>query len=374
MSANQAPVVLAYQDAANFSQGRTLTVGPGLQLTDYGMQEPITITVEGNGKNLNALTTQGLIWSNARTSSSTPNTYVTKTFSTAGNVTFTDINNVINFNMVPSSSLQLVHVLNNGSSYGSDRSTLNFIPGSGINIVVSDNQQLNQKDIQISATGGGSGSGSITGVTAIAPLSGGGSTGVVSIGLPNTLSGLSNVISETEEDIILGSKANGTASALGIGSSVSVDNNLLNINGITALAAEDAGKVIAVKSGGGSFELINQASGGSNDFVVLGSSSTSQTISKNGEYVSTSSDLVTFALPISGIPAGSKFRIAGFGEGGWKITQNANQSIHFGNQNTTVGVGGYLASTNAKDAVEIVCVVANTTFSVISSIGNITII
>ena len=41
---------------------------------------------------------------------------------------------------------------------------------------------------------------------------------------------------------------------------------------------------------------------------------------------------------------------------------------------TTTGTGGYLESTHSKDSVELVCVVADTGWSVISSVGNITVV
>lgn len=58
----------------------------------------------------------------------------------------------------------------------------------------------------------------------------------------------------------------------------------------------------------------------------------------------------------------------------FQVTQNALQSIILGVQVSTAGVGGSLASTSFADHVQIVCVVANTTFKVVDSIGNLTII
>ena len=64
--------------------------------------------------------------------------------------------------------------------------------------------------------------------------------------------------------------------------------------------------------------------------------------------------------------------VAGKGAGGWKIAQNASQLIHFGVATTTTGTGGSLASSAQYDVVTMVCSVANTTWTVLSSIGNIT--
>ena len=59
---------------------------------------------------------------------------------------------------------------------------------------------------------------------------------------------------------------------------------------------------------------------------------------------------------------------------GWTLAQNANQVIHNGNLSTTAGVSGSMASTNARDSIEMVCVVSgsSTEWNIISSKGNIT--
>jgi hypothetical protein len=57
----------------------------------------------------------------------------------------------------------------------------------------------------------------------------------------------------------------------------------------------------------------------------------------------------------------------------WKIAQNASEVIHFGKTDTTVGTGGYIQSTLARDSVELICCVADNEWNVVSSVGNITI-
>ncbi len=100
-------------------------------------------------------------------------------------------------------------------------------------------------------------------------------------------------------------------------------------------------------------------------------SGTAQAMAVNKGYVANNAGLVTLTLPSSAV-FGSIFEVTGIGAGGWKIAQNAGQIIYFGNKNTTSGVGGYLASVDDRDAVKLLCVVANTTFQVLSSVGNIT--
>ena len=62
------------------------------------------------------------------------------------------------------------------------------------------------------------------------------------------------------------------------------------------------------------------------------------------------------------------------GAGGWRVSQNAGQQIHFGILNTTTGTGGYLSSTQTYDTIRMVCNVENNEFTVIGAVGNITII
>ena len=59
---------------------------------------------------------------------------------------------------------------------------------------------------------------------------------------------------------------------------------------------------------------------------------------------------------------------------GWSIAQNAGQQIFFGVSSTTVGTGGSLSSTNIYDSVTLVCNVANVSWIVTASIGNITVV
>ncbi len=105
-------------------------------------------------------------------------------------------------------------------------------------------------------------------------------------------------------------------------------------------------------------------------FSVLDSATSSVTVATQQGYVPmNTSSAVGFFIPAS-MASGSVFRIAGYGAGGWAITLQAGQSLAFGNQTSSVG----LASTLPTDCVEVVCVVANTTFLVISSVGNLSIL
>lgn len=118
---------------------------------------------------------------------------------------------------------------------------------------------------------------------------------------------------------------------------------------------------------------INQATGGSNTpSPWINVSGTSQAMAIWNKYVANNASLVTFTLPTSA-GFGTEIEVMGNGAGGWIISQAVGQSITYGNTSTTIGVSGSLASDNVKDAVRLVCVVANTTWNVASSQGNITV-
>lgn len=93
----------------------------------------------------------------------------------------------------------------------------------------------------------------------------------------------------------------------------------------------------------------------------------------NRGYIANKAGTLTFTLPVT-CAVGKTFRFTGINTAlGWKIAQNNGQTIYFGASATTTGAAGYLQSTAIRDAVEIVCVVADTDFNVVSSIGNITV-
>ena len=100
---------------------------------------------------------------------------------------------------------------------------------------------------------------------------------------------------------------------------------------------------------------------------------TDQTAAINTGYIVNKGTLLTLTLPTTAA-VGSVIRVSGMNAGLWKIAQNASEIIHFGKTDTTTGVGGYISSTLARDGVELVCVVANNEWNVISSVGNITIV
>ncbi len=134
-------------------------------------------------------------------------------------------------------------------------------------------------------------------------------------------------------------------------------------------AALTAGAGITITNGAGSITV--SADGGG--LTWNEETGTSDTLVVDNGYVANNAGLVTFTLPDTA-GFGSILRIVGKGAGGWLIAQNAAELIHFGSQDTTTGVGGSLASTGQFDALEIVCTVADVEWTVLSSIGTITVV
>jgi len=142
-------------------------------------------------------------------------------------------------------------------------------------------------------------------------------------------------------------------------------------------------------SGGGagehSFGLFSAAQIGANQTITIGAGGTGSSgaagsvggttsfgslMTTTNNYYTQNSALTTLTLPAAA-SAGTLIQIAGVGAGGWILAQNAGQSINFGNQVTTTGTGGSIASTNQYDGADILCVVANTQWVVRAASGNL---
>ena len=99
----------------------------------------------------------------------------------------------------------------------------------------------------------------------------------------------------------------------------------------------------------------------------------SQAAAADNGYIANNASLVTVTLP-STCPVGKTIRVAGKGSGLWKIAQNAGQQIIFGNKNTTSGSSGYLAAIYQYDSVELLCITADTVFSVTYAVGDLDVV
>lgn len=97
---------------------------------------------------------------------------------------------------------------------------------------------------------------------------------------------------------------------------------------------------------------------------------TSATMSVNTGYIANNAALVTLTLP-STAAIGDVIYIIGKGAGGWLIAQGASQLIHIGSSASTSGAGGSVASTNRYDSCQLVCTVADTTWTTLGGVQGV---
>jgi len=100
---------------------------------------------------------------------------------------------------------------------------------------------------------------------------------------------------------------------------------------------------------------------------------TSATFVANEGIIANNAALVTLTLPAT-CAVGEVLEVCGKGAGGWRIAQVAGQTIHFNSSDTTTGAGGSLDSTIQYNAVKLLCTIANTDYTVLTSLGVITVV
>lgn len=109
-------------------------------------------------------------------------------------------------------------------------------------------------------------------------------------------------------------------------------------------------------SAAGNTITINASGGGAFTWTVV---TTNQIASADNGFFTNDAGAVDVALPAVSV-VGDTFQVAAMSAGGWTISQAAGQQIRIGNQTTTLGATGSLASAVQGDWVTLVCSVANT--------------
>ena len=161
----------------------------------------------------------------------------------------------------------------------------------------------------------------------------------------NSTEGINNIGPLTNGQLVIGNTGNDpTAATLSAGTGVGIVNA--------------AGSVTINAVGGG---LTWTAIGASGNLAV------------NNGYLCTSGAALSLALPAASA-VGDVISVALNGSTSWTITQAANQQIRIGSGTTSLGAGGSLASTAQGDTVTMVCTTVNLTWTVISVVGNITVV
>lgn len=146
----------------------------------------------------------------------------------------------------------------------------------------------------------------------------------------------------------------------GTGSSSIPSNGQIPIgNGTNYVAASiTAGTGITVTPGSGSITIAAVATPGG--LTWAGITGTTQAAAVDFGYIVQNASATTITLPATA-PLGAIIAVQGLGAGGWVITANSGQTIQVGQ--TVTSSGGTVTSANAFDAIELIAVVADTTWA-----------
>lgn len=174
-----------------------------------------------------------------------------------------------------------------------------------------------------------------------------------------------DVTGTTNHSLQLGN-ASGSLTSLGVAT-----NGQLPIGSTGAdpvLATLTAGTGISITSGPGSITIASSALTSNWHSIAA-----SQPLVENNSYLCSGGGALSLSLPGSS-SFGDEIEVVLDGSASWTITQGAGQQIRLGNQTTTLGAGGSLASTAQGDSIRMVCKTGNTLWTVLSVIGNITVV
>lgn len=133
------------------------------------------------------------------------------------------------------------------------------------------------------------------------------------------------------------------------------------------LATLTEGPGIHVTNGSGAVTV--GVYGGGFTWQTIGAS---QTLAVNNAYICNAGATLNLALPTT-CAVGDMIEVLLDGSTAWNVTQAAGQQVRVGTLQTTAGVGGSIGSNNQGDWIQILCVVANTTFTANVKQGNVTI-
>lgn len=187
------------------------------------------------------------------------------------------------------------------------------------------------------------------------------STGLVKYDGAGTFSG----VTVTNHSPLVGAASNGITS---LGPLTNGQLVIGNTGNDPTAATLTAGTGVTIGNAAGSI-TINAAGTGLTWTVITGAT---QTMAVNNGYIANRAGTVAFTLPTTSA-VGDVVAVTGINTAtGWSIAYTTNQQIFFGTSSATLSTGT-LASVNIRDTVFLVCVVANLTWNVTSSIGNITV-
>lgn len=204
----------------------------------------------------------------------------------------------------------------------------------------------------------------------------GGTTGIVfnGAGTTETLGG-TLVVSNggtgqatlTNHGLLVGA---GTAAITQLGVATNGQLPIGSVGADPVLATLTAGTGISISNGAGTITIATTGPASFTWSVIT----VNQTAAVNNGYICNKAGTLALLLPAASV-VGDELEVTGINTAlGWQITQAAGQQIFFGNTQTTAGGGGTLTSSATRDSIRMVCIVANLTWQVLSSVGNITVV
>ena len=221
-----------------------------------------------------------------------------------------------------------------------------------------------------------------------------GGTGASSVGTNGTLAQSNGSIytfttatypSTTTANQLLYSSATNTVGGLATANSATLVTNASGVpawtgsmtNGQVLIGSTGATPVLSTLTAAGGITITNAAgaitiSGSGGGFSWTEVTGVAQTMVANNGYVTSNAGQVVLTLPATSV-IGDTIKVQGKGTGGWKVAQNAGQLIHFNSSTTTLGVLGYIESTQRYNSVELVCITNTNEWAVNSASGNLTV-
>jgi len=160
-----------------------------------------------------------------------------------------------------------------------------------------------------------------------------------------------------------------TTPSLGIASATSINKVALTAPATGSTLTIADGKTLTVNNtltfSGTDSAAVNFGAGGtvaygSASLTWSGVSGTSQAAAVNNGYIIQNAGQTTVTLPLTAA-IGDRVSVAGLGAAGWILAANTGQTIKLGS--STTSSGGSLTSSNLYDQIEVICVVANTTWA-----------
>ena len=149
----------------------------------------------------------------------------------------------------------------------------------------------------------------------------------------------------------------------------------LYFDGTSYVTVNPGTSTYVLTSNGAAAPTFQPAAGaGSSIYPFSNTTGSTQAMVVNTGYVANDgASLVTFTLPPTA-SVGQVVAVQGAGTGLWKVAQNAGQSISFNAVTSTVGTGGSVSSMSQFDSIYLMCVIANTTWVVNNSVGDLSVI